>query len=95
VKGELKLWNGRAYCCFKPSDKRWKGSERGASHAYVAAYSVADALRVITEYCGHSPGRTEITKYWNEGCWGNSMDGVEPERGMWIAFERGEPVRVV
>lgn len=92
----LKIWNGRGYCCHKSSDPLWSGIPPSAySHAYVAAYSRADARRVIAEYTGREPHDAEIRDYWSEGAWGNDMKGITPERGLWVAIGRASPVRVI
>lgn len=66
----LKLWNG----CIYP----YRG-ETG----YVAAYSRADAVRVINEALGHKAvSDHELKTYWHEGCWGDAMEGITPERGL-------------
>lgn len=94
----LKLFNGRAHVCWNTKDPIWDGVNRnGSMHAYVAAYSRADARRVIQEYCGHLPSDSELRDYWHEGAWGNSMDGVTPERGLWLKLEKdysAKPVKV-
>lgn len=92
----LKLWNGRGYCCDK-RDARWNALPHNrAPHAYVAAYSRADARRVIEEYCGRLPADSELRDYWSEGCWGNSMRDIPPERGLWLQWHHTEtPERVV
>lgn len=94
---QLKLWNGRAYCCYKPSDPRWKGNDpgRGATIS-AAAYSRADLRRLIAEYCGEAPSDGELRTYFAE-CWGNDMDGITPERGIWLTNDhaRGHPVRLI
>jgi hypothetical protein len=93
----LKIWNGRGYCCHKRDDPRWNGIAISKSiPAYVAAYSRADARKVIAEYCGHEPADSELRDYWAAGCWGSSMDGVVPERGLWLQFDsKQSPVRVI
>lgn len=93
---KLKLWNGRSYSCHKHDDPRWEEVRTG--HIYIAAYNRADAARVMGEYLGRIPRGAdhEIKTYFSE-CWGNPMDGIEPERGMWIAFGESwkvKPVRV-
>lgn len=89
---ELKLWNGRCYCVL-PGSKWKKNGETG--HVYVAAYSMADARRVCVEAGLFDPGATEVSKYWNAGAWGNSMDGITPERGVWLQYGySGQPVRI-
>ena len=83
---QLKLWNGR-----------WKNSQR----IYVAAYSVVDAVLIGRQAVAASPGwwsvtPYEIIKYWSSGAWCTQMEGVEPERGAWIAKDwRSKPERVV
>jgi hypothetical protein len=91
----LKFWNGRGYCCKKTDDPRWKKlSHNAAPHAYVAAYSRADAARVIGEYTGRTPPDSELREYWNP-FWGTSMQGIKPVRGLWLQFDHAKkPVRV-
>lgn len=93
---ELKIWNGRGYCCRKTGDAHWAAIRTNVDvHAYVAAYSRADARRVIEEYSGRDPGDTELKVYWCEGTWGNAMQGVTPERGLWLGFAPQKPERVL
>ena len=79
---ELLLMNGR-----------WEGR----AHVYVAAYSVADAYRMLAEVSGYNRGwRHEINVYFSKGLWGNSMDGIELERGVWVQGNYNEkPKRVL
>lgn len=80
----LKLWNGRMSPPYK--------------HGYVAAYSRADAIRVIAESLGYSSRGmvSELRDYWSEGNWGNSMIGIVPERGLWASHTDSGPIgRVV
>jgi len=93
----IKKFNGRGYCCRKHDDKRWDAVPGNRSvAAYIGAASRADARRVIEEYCGHMPPDSELRDYWSEGCWGNSMDGIELERGLWLQFDPSKPpVKVV
>ncbi len=97
AKRELKIWNGRGTECINRADPRWKAKAHPSRvHAYVCAYSRADARRVIAEYCGRMPPDSELRNYFCEGAWGNGMEGVTPERGLWLQFDRSEkPVRVV
>ena len=78
--------------------KLFNGSDwyhRGG-HLYVGAYSVADAARLLHEAHGVAMGRyLEIGKldigrntrwintYFGKDCWGDAMDGIKPERGVW------------
>lgn len=95
---ELKLWNGRAWCCYNHNDPLFPKNVRIDSlHVYACGHSRADVMRMITEYTNVKPSLTEIRDYWHAGCWGKCMDGIEPERGIWIQFERfgdGKPRRV-
>jgi hypothetical protein len=79
---QLKLWNGRVYGVLPQSD--WKGT-----HLYVAAYSAADARRLCLELGYADPGANEVKKYWSP-CWGNAMEGITPERGIWVSRGAGE-----
>ncbi|WP_293195847.1 hypothetical protein [Ottowia sp.] len=39
---------------------------------------------------------TLVRDYWSHGVWGVRMEGVVPERGLWLEFSLSEPpVRVV
>lgn len=92
---ELKVWNGRAHCCQKRDDPFWEGVAHNTTmRAYIAAYSRADACRLIGEYCGAQPSDSELKNYWSEGAWGNSMAGIKVERGLWISLSYAAPVRV-
>jgi hypothetical protein len=84
---KLKLFNGRPYGVLPQEE--WDNS-----HIYVAAYSSEDARRVCVEAGLNDPGRHEIRLYWNKGAWGNSMDGIPVERGIWIRRGRNLPEKV-
>lgn len=80
----------------KNEESHWNKLPYNASvHGYVCAASRADARRVIAEYTGREPSDSELRDYWSE-CWGRPMDGITPERGLWLQFrDRESPVRVV
>ncbi|MFK4705630.1 hypothetical protein ABIC83_002469 [Roseateles asaccharophilus] len=92
---ELKVWNGGGLSCRNADDPRWDAvKHNGMPHAFVCAYSQADARRVIEAYCGRSPTASEMTKFWSAQ-WGRWMEGVARERGLWLQFDVTEaPVRV-
>lgn len=84
---QLKLFNGRDWKC-------------QGGRLYVAAYSAKDAIDLVNEAYRKLRGYTdrpdirvvsvsELRTYWSKGCWGNSMDGVTPERGVWWGKEDG------
>jgi hypothetical protein len=71
---------------------------------YVAAYSKADAVRLLKEAGYATMTIGEFNTYWSKGCWGNAMEGVTPERGVWFSPEGTEytfskdfkkPIRVI
>lgn len=60
--------------------KRWNGRWKRNGTVYIAAYSVADAVRLGQEAASKSAGwravtAYEIRKYWS-GTWGNAMKGT-------------------
>jgi hypothetical protein len=89
VKKQLVLFNGRAGVVYNPRDPAWSTwPDKYRVHAYVAAHSTADAVRLIEEYNGGWPrAASELRTYWSKGTWGRAMDGITPERGIWIATE--------
>jgi hypothetical protein len=81
---KLKLWNAPWY--------PFQGQTLN-----VAAYSQKDALALLHELFPrrHFVTLGEIQKFWSP-CWGNSMQGITPERGAWLERERfAKPVRVM
>lgn len=78
----LRCWNGRGF------------NSRGDT-LYVAAYSRRDAARLLAAAAmkhwrtGRQADAYEIgtwdrdlKNYFSE-CWGNSMAGIQPKRGVW------------
>jgi hypothetical protein len=95
----LKVWNGKYDFVHKHGDPFWANhtSAPRTAAACVAAYSRADAIRVIVEYLGYKPRgmNAELRDYWSE-CWGHNMEGIKPERGLWVSRDGREiPIRVV
>lgn len=77
MKKKIKIWNGR--------DNEAKGT------LYIGAYSRADACKMLVELYPHttiSHWNREITNYFSPDCWGNSMNNVVPERGVWHSEEK-------
>jgi hypothetical protein len=81
----LKIWNGRWY------------EKNKTKHAYICAYSRTDACRLLAIISGTNPSywQAEMRDYFSEGCWGNMMEGITPERGVWISDDshREKPMR--
>ena len=84
---KLKIWNGGDW------------DHRGG-HVFVCAHSVKDAAELICEAYKKIKGYVdrpdikivsegEIRTYYSAGCWGNSMEGVVPERGVWWIKSNG------
>lgn len=94
----LRCWNGRGH------------TARGDSF-YVAAYSVADAarllaratfiLRKITFLMDDWWFKKECSSYQREirdyfsECWGDPMDGITPVRGVWYSSDDREQPKLV
>lgn len=74
---ELKLWNGRGYGLLPTQ-------QCARRHLCIAAYGVRDARELCLEIFGSAPSKHEIKTYWSP-VWGNVMDAVKAERGVWIA----------
>jgi hypothetical protein len=80
----LRIWNGRGHC--------------GWWHLYVCAKSMADANRLLQkiEGCEHMSFLNELRVYCSPNCWGNPMEGIEPERGVWGQRNRNDkPEKIV
>ena len=65
-KRTLKLWNGRGH------------GKYHKKHISVAAYSKKQAAEIISIACNSCISVSEITNYYSD-CWGNNMDGINPE----------------
>lgn len=78
---KLKIWNGRGF-------RMIDGKARKIEHVYVAATSRADAVRLINEVAGWASVNDNELKTYYSPCWGNQMDGITPERGVWVTWTR-------
>lgn len=93
----LQIWNGNAQT-FVPFALRQKHGLRHNSyvHMYGCATSRAALVRMIQAWSG-SQGSLDsyIKDYWSKGCWGDSMNGIDPEPGLWVQWSQGtKPERV-
>lgn len=92
----LKIWNGRGH------------GDWYRGHFYVAATTKKDAATMLAQVSHPAVvGRAdfdflinrmlrEFTDYFSEGCWGTSMDGVVPERGVWASKgDHDKPVKIL
>ena len=96
----LKIWNVRG----NGSAHKYRGGR-----FYVAAPTKKDAATMLAQlafpYYKERP--TELPRYINgalhelsiygtEGCWGNQMIGITPERGVWFAKDyNSKPEKIV
>ncbi len=70
---KLQIWNGRG------------DYDKLDGHLFVAAYTKKQAVELMNK-AGYSCGRfnlRELNVYFNEGCWGRDMNGIEPTPGVW------------
>jgi len=65
---------------------------------FIASHSRADACRLMCDALGYQIRGIDhtIAKYFHKGAWGNKMQGVIPERGVWASENmHSEPKRIV
>lgn len=74
----LKLWNGR---WFK------------YQHLYIAAYSQKDAVAAVAEVFPDARFTLYELQVYFSCCWGDSMAGIQLERGVWVQTNRETPER--
>lgn len=77
--------------------KIFNGSWGGTGHAYVGAYTQKQAVELLNKVPDGQGRMTlrELTIYWHKNCWGNAMNGIEPQVGVWIQDGFNSPVRKV
>jgi len=78
---KLKVWN---------ANERYRGQEVAV---YICAYSLKDAVKLITPICGYTSAHY-ARNYWSP-CWGNTMNGIAQERGVWVELTHGKVTRLV
>jgi len=65
-------------------------------HAYVGALSQKHAVELLNRITGHGlMTLSELQNYWSKGCWGDSMNGIKIEVGVWIQDRWNKPVKRV
>lgn len=87
---KLKFWNYMLFVSRKPDGSSYERTMQ--LYASVCAYSQKDAIQLLAEK-GHTISLYEFRMMWSN-CWGTSMDNVEPQRGLWIEFEKDKPEKV-
>jgi len=83
---KLKVWNGLVL-------SRVKGKTTQL-HANVCAYSQKEAVEILNSYSQYSQSLYYFRLMWSD-CWGNSMNDIVPERGLWVEFPGMKPERVI
>lgn len=77
---ELKIWNGRGH-----------GSKYDKGTFYVAAYSMKQAVELISSVSSRYITTSEIKNYYSLGSWGNSMDDIIPTEPCVYYDDYAEP----
>ena len=77
---KIKLFNGRWMKCI-------------GDHGYIGAYSQKHAVELCIQAGYINMSLRELRVYWSKGCWGNPMNGVEPQVGVWVQETRHDPVK--
>lgn len=73
---QLRIWNGRGQGKFLHG------------HIYVAAYSQAEAARIVSAACDSLTTAHEIKKYFSPDSWGIQMNRIVPtEPCVYVAQE--------
>ena len=90
---KLKIWNGRGWGRGDYNCPEGHSNEQhypfSVEYIYVCARSRAEAGRILYKYgrggyYDGSAAANEIKNYFSEGCWGNRMNDIEPEVGLWV-----------
>lgn len=86
---KLKVWNGHSFLYFDEDGNRIDRIQR---HINVCAHTMKEAIELLNEFWIGETAYT-FTRFWFP-VWGYSMDGIEPEPGVWVEFDPGVPVRL-
>lgn len=93
----LKIWNGNVQTMVPYRLVKERGVRHNSYvHAYGCAPSRAALCRMLAAWSG-SVGSLDsyVRDYWHEGAWGNAMEGITPEVGLWVQFgPSAKPERV-
>ena len=83
---QLKCWQGIGFVPQLGEKEAW---------IYVAAYSISDIATVCAEVGLFPPSYNEVKKYWY-GTWGNNMNGIPIERGVWASklYQNTAPIKL-
>lgn len=88
----IEIFNGRGQ-----TYRDDKGKYHETEHIYIGANSKADAVRLMKDNGFTMFTLNELNVYFAKGCWGNRMEGITPERGIWYTENSPEekPKRLV
>lgn len=78
---QLKFWNGR------PHGQFLRNKQYPQAHFYIAAYSRAEAQRILKQI-DRDVVNDEVKDYYNEGGWDSNMDqSIAKEPGIWVGYK--------
>ena len=101
MKNELKIWNGRGWGSRRyDKDGQYIPDPTGkiyCDHLYVCANSRSHAIKLINQAVGHEVvNQNEAKVYWSPNCWGNSMNGITQEIGVWTTQSwTDKPIKII
>jgi len=75
---KLKMFNGRGQA------RRAKdGSSKSTGHVFIGARSAAEAVALMHLAGFEDFTRHELDVYFAKNCWGDNMEGIPLQRGVW------------
>ncbi len=84
-KRSLKVWNGLVCEVVEGKLRQCPAS--------VCAYSQKDAITLLGQL-KYPTTLYEFRMMWSD-CWGNSMNAIVPERGLWLEYQKNKPERAL
>lgn len=70
---------------------------RGRGHYYIAANSIGDCATLMSQATTLHYTPNDVRTIFNKNCWGRSMDGIKPVRGVWFQKNNSQdpPVKLI
>lgn len=93
---KLKLWNGNGWTCRGDYLYICAKNRRHAAILFEEARNkYYNSTKEISKFDLDRTYR-HLTVYFNEGSWGNSMEDIKPEIGVWYSQnDREKPQRII
>ncbi len=85
---KIKIFNGTCRAKCDPITRK-----RTECHFYVGAYSERHAVELCIQAGEKGMSLSELRTYWSKGCWGDAMNGIEPQIGVWSVEGWNKPVK--